>query len=306
MSEEKIPILGIQNSGKTSIIRTFQREFKSLAKLKPTKGIERSKMTFFGKSLIVWDFGGQIKFRQRYLNRASVYFSNIEQVYFVVDIQDQNSISEALDYFQMIRNALLEYCSDVILFILLHKFDPGLEKETETLEYVKTLGEKLKTMAQPLKTEVIKTSIFNPISIIHAMSTAVLGNTILTDNTEVILSEFVKNNNFEGQIEFILLYSEDLVELGSYFPENVDQTTLKLAAKEIFAAFEPKKLKLYAGEFTIESEGVELLAHRIVGEEDQNFYLLVGYKPEKVYNVLTLKDSVKSLLDHIEKILMFF
>ncbi|MHA1777681.1 MAG: ADP-ribosylation factor-like protein [Promethearchaeota archaeon] len=305
MTISNVPILGIANSGKTSLIRTFQREFKALAKIKPTKGIERSKISLFGRELIVWDFGGQQKYLSKYFNRAELYFSDLEQAYFVVDIQDQKTITSAINYFQTLQKSLAEYSPSVQLYVLLHKFDPGFEKDPATVEYVKTIGQKFSEMAQPLRTKVIETSIFNPISVIHAMSNAVLGNNILASNAGVILSEFVENNNLQDQIEFILLYSEDLVEIGSYFPENVDHETLKAAAKEIFAAFQPKKLKLYAGEFTIESEGIELLAHRIVGDNDQNFYLLVGYKPEKVYNVLTLKDQVKLLLDHVEKLLMF-
>lgn len=305
MTVTNVPILGIANSGKTSIIRTFQREFKALAKIKPTKGIERSKISLFNRELIVWDFGGQDKYLSKYLNRAEVYFSDLEQAYFVVDVQDQSTITDAIKFFQSIQNSLTEFSPQVHLHILLHKYDPGLEKDPGMIEYVKTLGEKFENMAKPLKTKIIKTSIFNPISVIHAMSNAVLGNNILVSNVGVILSEFIKNNQLEDQVEFILLYSEDLVELGSYFPENVDQQTLKMAAKEIFAAFQPKKLKLYTGEFTIESEGVELLAHRLVLDDNRNFYLLVGYKPEKVYNVLSLKDQVKLLVDHVEKILLF-
>ena len=40
--EDKIVILGVANGGKTSLLRTLKREFKSLEDLKPTKGIERT------------------------------------------------------------------------------------------------------------------------------------------------------------------------------------------------------------------------------------------------------------------------
>ena len=64
--EQKIILLGIANGGKTSLLLTLQREFKSLTKLKPTKGIERSHLDFFKKKIVVWDFGGQTKYRQNY------------------------------------------------------------------------------------------------------------------------------------------------------------------------------------------------------------------------------------------------
>lgn len=302
---ESIPILGIQNSGKTSLIRTFQHEFKSLAKLKPTKGIERSKISFLDQEIIIWDFGGQDKFRKKYMNRADTYFSDLEQVFFVVDIQDQNVFNDVINYFQMIRTALMEYSPDVVVNIVIHKVDPGMENDPEIVKLVRTVSEKLSALVEPLNSNVYETSIFNPLSVIHALSKAVLGNNILSGNLEVLLSEFVDKNNYSDQIEMMLIYSPELIELGSYFRPGIDQKGLKTAAKDIFEAFQPKKLKIQSAEFSIESEDMELLTHRISGGEETDYYLLVGYRPDSVYNVLDLKDNVKALIDHIEKIMLF-
>ncbi|MHA1675353.1 MAG: ADP-ribosylation factor-like protein [Promethearchaeota archaeon] len=301
---EKIPIVGLANSGKTSLIRTFQREFKAIAKLKPTKGIERTKITFLDQEIVIWDFGGQEKYRGKYMNKAEVYFTDLEQLFFVIDIQDQNQLNDVINYFQLIRTALLEYSPNIMLNLIIHKYDPGMESDSNMAKLVDTVAEKFKTLAEPLTSKIYHTSIFNPISVIHALSKAVLGNNILSGNLEVILGKFVEENNFTDQIEMMLVYSPNLIELGSYFKEGIDPKELKIAAKDIFEAFEPKKLKIQSGEFSIDSANMELLTHRIKGGDD-DYFLLVGFKHENVYNVLDLKDKVRYLIDHIEKIMLY-
>ena len=96
----KIPVLGVANAGKTSLIHTLKREFNALKELAPTKRIERSKLHVFNKDLIVWDFGGQIEYRKKYAKKADAYFSQCEEIFFVVDIQDQDSYAESISYFK--------------------------------------------------------------------------------------------------------------------------------------------------------------------------------------------------------------
>jgi len=62
----KIPVFGIQNAGKTSLIRSLQQEFSTITKLKPTKGIDRQKLKLLGKDISIWDLGGQARYRDGY------------------------------------------------------------------------------------------------------------------------------------------------------------------------------------------------------------------------------------------------
>src|SRR6056297_1313753 len=113
MSRIKLPVLGIDNAGKTSLITTLQREFEELTKMKPTRKIERTKLQFFDKKLVVWDFGGQKKYRKKYKKKADSYFSDIGgEAFYVVDIQDEESFKESLSYFEDILDAIKEYSPD--------------------------------------------------------------------------------------------------------------------------------------------------------------------------------------------------
>ncbi len=300
---DKIPIVGIDNSGKTSLIRTFQREFGELATLKPTKGIERTQVTFLDTDLILWDYGGQTRFREKYLRLADMHFGDLEEMFFVVDIQDQASYQESLEYFQMIRDALVEYSPEVHLNLVMHKFDPGMEHDSNLKGMLSTVGQKFMKMAEPLQTVMFETSIFNPLSVIHAFSKAIIGNSELADTITEALRDFVKINKYHDQVDLVLCYSDNLVEIGSFIKADVDQTTLKDAAFDIFAAFEPKMLSLQSGEFEIENQHMELLVHRVKGKETTNFYILIGYHPHMVHNVLELKDKVKILRTQLEKLI---
>ncbi|MHA1610899.1 MAG: ADP-ribosylation factor-like protein [Promethearchaeota archaeon] len=302
---EKIPIVGIDNSGKTSLIRTFQREFGELATLKPTKGIERTSVKFLDTDLILWDYGGQVNFRNKYLRLADMHFSDLEEMFFVVDIQDQASLQESLEYFQIIKDALVDYSPDVHLNLVMHKYDPGMEHDSNWKGMISTVAQKFMKMAEPLPTTVYETSIFNPLSVIHAFSKAIIGNSELAETISDALGDFVKINKYHDQVDLVLCYSDNLVEIGSFIKGDVEQSTLKDAAFDIFAAFEPKMLSLQSGEFEIENEHMELLVHRVKGKEntDTNFYILVGYHPHMVHNVLELKDKVKILRIQLEKLI---
>ena len=53
----------------------------------------------------------------------------------------------------------------------------------------------------------------------------------------------------------------------------------------------------------IENQHMELLVHRVKGKETTNFYILIGYHPHMVHNVLELKDKVKILRTQLEKLI---
>ena len=56
--------------------------------VKPTRGIERSEFTIFGQKIVFWDYGGQEKYRIKYLKKKERYFLDIDTMFYVVDIQD--------------------------------------------------------------------------------------------------------------------------------------------------------------------------------------------------------------------------
>ncbi|MHA1473708.1 MAG: ADP-ribosylation factor-like protein [Promethearchaeota archaeon] len=187
----KIPVFGIQNAGKTSLIRSLQQEFNAITKLKPTKGIDRQSLNLLGKKISIWDLGGQKKYRDQYLEKkAEIVFSDIDQALFVIDIQDQNSFEDSINYFKEVRDMISEFSPDAKIHILIHKFDPGMEQEPQNMQMLEVLKQKFTEIAAPLKIMLYHTTIFNPLSIIHAFSKPILGTSTLYDNLGILFDDF--------------------------------------------------------------------------------------------------------------------
>ncbi|TFF93428.1 MAG: hypothetical protein EU544_05890, partial [Promethearchaeota archaeon] len=74
--EQKIVVVGLDNAGKTAILSKFggRLGITDLAKLKPTKGIDRKTLETEELDLIIWDFGGQEQYRENYLKNAEKFF----------------------------------------------------------------------------------------------------------------------------------------------------------------------------------------------------------------------------------------
>ena len=98
----KIAVIGQPNVGKTSILNILKQDFEASIAITPTKGVERTITSVLGESLVFWDFGGQEKYKQKYLESPEKYFDNIKYLFFVVDAQNLLTIDKDLDYFNKI------------------------------------------------------------------------------------------------------------------------------------------------------------------------------------------------------------
>ncbi|MHA1129745.1 MAG: ADP-ribosylation factor-like protein [Candidatus Helarchaeota archaeon] len=131
----KILIMGLDNSGKTSILLSFQKETNLLSyfSLKPTPGINIITVEDSESVYHIWEFGGQSQYREEYLQNLQKYTQEASKIIFVIDVQDINRYDLAVQYFESIFN-LLDEKIEVVIF--LHKFDPHLEKN-ENFSYKK-------------------------------------------------------------------------------------------------------------------------------------------------------------------------
>lgn len=195
---EKIAILGLANAGKTSIIRTVTAEFEGMLELKPTQNVERTEFDFLGSDLVLWDFGGQITYRKRYLDAPKRYFAGLSYLYFVVDIQDSTSIEESASYYNECVQKSIEFNDHFGICIFFHKFDPDysgavdLEKNKQRF-----LGSIDKEIISRLTSEPIhyKTSIYDPVTSVSVFSQALLKNrSIYVNIREIIEMNCLKNS----------------------------------------------------------------------------------------------------------------
>ncbi len=306
MSKEiiKIPIFGIQNAGKTSLIRSLQQEFIAITKLKPTKGIERQTLNLLGNKIAIWDLGGQKKYRDQYLERkAELVFSDIDQVLFVIDIQDQDSFEDSINYFKEVRDKISDFSPDAKIHILIHKFDPGMEQEAENMKMLEALKQKFTEIAAPLRIVLYHTSIFNPLSIIHAFSRPILGNSTLYDNLGILFDDFCNKNQSTKILDFIIIFSEDLVEVASYFKPGIEQIKLRDVAHSLFQKFTKKTMALKEIKFQTDYTMVEM---KQFNSNNKRFYFTYGYDVQNSSDIDTIRGDIAGLLDAVQKLMIYF
>ena len=87
--EARILILGLENAGKTTILKALAEE--EAKETTPTQGFNIKTVVTQGFKLDIWDIGGQKTIRQYWKN----YFDNTDVLVFVVDASDRNKLVEA-------------------------------------------------------------------------------------------------------------------------------------------------------------------------------------------------------------------
>lgn len=89
--EARILVLGLDNSGKTTILKVLSDE--DISKIEPTKGFNTKSINKEGFKLTVWDIGGQKKIREYWNN----YYENNDALVYVIDSADTKRMKESGD-----------------------------------------------------------------------------------------------------------------------------------------------------------------------------------------------------------------
>ena len=146
-SAQKVIVIGLDNAGKTAILNKFggRLGINDLANLKPTKGVDRRYIETENSNLdlYIWDFGGQAQYRSKYLKNPEQYFLQVDLLIYVIDIQDSERFPESFEYFEQILKTLTILEEDPFVLIYIHKFDPDLKHDTETLLNIELLKDNL-------------------------------------------------------------------------------------------------------------------------------------------------------------------
>ena len=132
-NHRKILLVGLDNSGKTSIAQSLQgiTNLPSFQNMKPTQGVDIRNINVLSSEFAIWDLGGQESFRNEYLGDFNRYLLGTNKLIYVFDIQDIDRYDLSIEYFNKIFD-LVEARVDkrnLEISIFLHKFDPNL-KET--------------------------------------------------------------------------------------------------------------------------------------------------------------------------------
>ncbi len=88
MREVKMCVLGLDNSGKTTILKALSRE--EIQNVMPTQGFNVKTLQNGNFKFNVWDLGGQKAIRQHWKN----YFDKLDCLIFVIDSSDRMRMDE--------------------------------------------------------------------------------------------------------------------------------------------------------------------------------------------------------------------
>ncbi|XP_059488983.1 ADP-ribosylation factor-like protein 3 [Neocloeon triangulifer] len=86
--ELRILLLGLDNAGKTTLLKKFASE--DVTHITPTQGFNIKSVQAEGYKLNVWDIGGQRKIRPYWRN----YFENTDVLIYVIDSADLRRLDE--------------------------------------------------------------------------------------------------------------------------------------------------------------------------------------------------------------------
>lgn len=89
--EIKMVLIGLDLAGKTSVLNRLR--FGEAGTTTPTIGFNYESLTYKNTTFDFWDTGGQDKLRNLWRH----YYEEVDGVLFVVDLTDENRLSEAKD-----------------------------------------------------------------------------------------------------------------------------------------------------------------------------------------------------------------
>merc|ERR1712224_546457 len=87
--EARILVLGLDNAGKTTILKKLSDE--DITHIMPTQGFNIKSLVYDGFKLNVWDIGGQKTIRPYWSN----YFESTDALIYVVDSSDERRLEES-------------------------------------------------------------------------------------------------------------------------------------------------------------------------------------------------------------------
>ena len=153
----KILLIGLDNSGKTSILTCLKgiKNISVFSALRPTRGADWGNYKNINKNFVAVDLGGRKAYRDGYLNGFTNILAGVSKIIYVIDIQDTNRYNEALEY---LNRVIHQITNPIDFSIFLHKYDSDCEFDEND---IKELLRKIKQVTPPnFNYSVHKTSIY--------------------------------------------------------------------------------------------------------------------------------------------------
>ncbi|MHA2034787.1 MAG: ADP-ribosylation factor-like protein [Promethearchaeota archaeon] len=167
---QKVLVAGLDDAGKTATLSKFggRLGISETIATHPTRGVVRMKFGTSNLNLFLWDLGGQLEYRERYLSNPEQYFIQLDLLLYVIDVQNPDRFDESLEYFDKILDSIIMLEEKPYILIFIHKFDPDIKSDPKiqlNVELLKdNLNELIRSKEHDFDIEIYLTSIYSMIS----------------------------------------------------------------------------------------------------------------------------------------------
>ncbi|MHA1357933.1 MAG: ADP-ribosylation factor-like protein [Candidatus Helarchaeota archaeon] len=270
---EKLPIkcifIGLDNSGKTSILTTLEDRFVQLENIQPTQRILRSKFYILGLPIIIWDMGGQSIYIKEYLSQPK-HFENTNLLFYVIDIQDPDRFEQSLEYFLDILKIFIMLRLKPSIRILFHKCDPTIRNESYIHERTQFLQNLFQDLPEAMDITFHQTSIYDYEQLSRVFVRGILKILPKGEIINTALKEFMG----ETQLNAIILFDENILPIAENYIDERAKKICKICGPHFVSMAEKlRKYALYLPD-TIEVEMQGWLFFKFIKYLSTRFYLV--------------------------------
>ena len=230
----KLIFAGLDDSGKTSFLLSVDRKYSKLIGLKPTTGASIKSIEALGATIFLWDLGGQLKFRRKYIDKAEIYLYEADLIFYFIDIRNESRFDESIEYLLSIKKVLEEFKQNTPIVYILSKGDSDILNTGEIKNNIENVKQKLFDITSKESPEFFVTSIFQIFTILRAFSS---GISKLSPNRNLI-NHNLKNFSVSTKAYLTLLLSEDGLVLADFYSSKARKLTKIPKSEELINVFE--------------------------------------------------------------------
>jgi GTPase SAR1 family protein len=227
----KILLAGLDNAGKSSFLLSVDQKYSKLLGLKPTHGAKVSSIQALGATLFLWDLGGQVSLRDKYLNKAHIYLYEADLLFYFIDIGNPSRFKESIEYLEGIKLVLQKFNQNTPIIYIFSKADPDIINSSKIKKNVEHLVDYLN---KEIQFEIYFTSIFDPFSILRAFSSGIAK---LSPN-RVLIEHNLHNFCKQTKVFLGLLMSLDGLILAESYTQKASEITKIDKPEELLSVFE--------------------------------------------------------------------
>jgi hypothetical protein len=177
-----------------------------------------------GREITEWDLGGQKSYLFSYLKNPGKFFDKTEIAIYVIDILDASRFKESLSYLYEVVDKFKELNIEPYINIFFHKYDPKLihNVEKQIKSEILALNKDIIKRVNYEKLQFFTTSIYNPYTIMNAMSQILLKLYPKSELLQKTIEKFAKKLDCEG----LLITDKNSIILGSCFKDDESKKLL--------------------------------------------------------------------------------